>query len=156
MKNWSNIYVNNYYTALHLMYRALFLIELEFKNTYIYIYIYIYISIALPPELKSFLLYCWSKLRADWTLTVYFAHHRRVSGRLQLIVTDPSPLLSWQGLDASRVIETRRRRRHSWWDGCVDIWRLYMQNLTTILDLDEDIETQQSVTEDYAIRDVRW
>ena len=39
MKNLANIYVKNYYAALHLMHRALFLIELEFKNTYIYIYI---------------------------------------------------------------------------------------------------------------------
>ena len=40
--NWSNIYVKNYYAALHLMHKALFLIELEFKNTYIYIYIFYY------------------------------------------------------------------------------------------------------------------
>ena len=31
----THIYMYNYYAALHLMYRALFLIELEFINTYI-------------------------------------------------------------------------------------------------------------------------
>ena len=100
------MYIVVFDVALHLMHRALFLIELEFKNTYIYVYIYVFLIInnksfnhekyENETELSK---YVWklkkknSKFSITWKIISHATTKRRPSNQCNLCLEEKYQIL---------------------------------------------------------------